>query len=389
MSGSNQPERVLHVIGAMDRGGAETLIMNIYRSMDRGAVQFDFLVHDGRECDYDAEIEHLGGRIFHLFRFTGANYLVYKKALRSFFEAHHDYCAVHVHIGSCAAIVISEAKRFGLYAVAHSHATRATLSLPEIGFRFFSYPTRFVADAYLACSRQAGVDRFGRSVVSGNRFSVLINGIDTKRYRFNKDARAKLRSQLHIDEDCPVFGHVGRFSKEKNHVFLLHVFAHILQSVPSAKLLLVGRGPLEKEIRDLPLRLSIEDSVMFLGVRDDIPDLLNVFDVFLFPSIWEGLGISAIEAQASGLPCLLSSSLPPISSIAPSVKTLSLDEGEEAWARAAERLLKESSSLDREDCSEIVRSAGFDIRDTMDALMSLYLKHDLSALQQISGSYHA
>ena len=188
---------------------------------------------------------------------------------------------------------------------------------------------------------------------------------------------------------CPVFGHVGRFSKEKNHVFLLHVFAHIAQSVPSAKLLLVGRGPLEKEIRDLSLRLSIEDSVMFLGVRDDIPDLLNVFDVFLFPSIWEGLGISAIEAQASGLPCLLSSSLPPISSITPSVKSLALDEGEEAWAQAAERLLKESSSLDRGNCSEIVRSAGFDIHDTVDALMSLYLKHDLSALQLISGSDHA
>lgn len=389
MSGSNQPKRVLHVIGAMDRGGAETLIMNIYRSMDRGEVQFDFLVHDDRECDYDAEIEHLGGRIFHLFRFTGANYLVYKKALRSFFEAHHDYCAVHVHIGSCAAIVISEAKRFGLYTVAHSHATRATLSLPEIGFRFFSYPTRFVADAYLACSRQAGIDRFGGSVVSGKRFSVLINGIDTKKYRFNKDTRARLRNQLHIDDDCPVFGHVGRFSKEKNHVFLLHAFAHIVQSVPSAKLLLVGRGPLEQEIRGLSSRLSIGSSVIFLGVRDDIPDLLNVFDVFLFPSVWEGLGISAIEAQASGLPCLLSSALPPISSITPFVKSLALDEGEKAWAQAAEGLLKESSSLDREGCSEIVRSAGFDIHDTIDALMSLYLKHDLSALRQISGSDHA
>lgn len=371
---SDCPRRVLHVIGAMDRGGAETLIMNVYRNIDRSILQFDFLVHETRECDFDSEIRSLGGSIFSIDRLNGINTVSYVKQCRDFFRMHHNYCAVHVHIGSSACFVIKEAKKFGLFCIAHSHNTNPSLSLPEIGFRLFSYPTRYIADYYLACSREAGVDRFGKAVVTSNRFSVLNNGIDVKRYKFSSKLRSSMRRDLGIAPEQKAICHIGRFSDEKNHEFLLKAFAKCGGGEFDGRLFLVGRGPLRNDMEQLAAELNIRDKVVFLGVRSDIPDLLMAMDLFVFPSKWEGLGIAAIEAQASGLPCILSPALPDMAVCSPCAYKMDSLNSTTAWA---ERMVDEPirADSDRIDGVNNVRESGFDITCAAGFLSSLYLNH--------------
>ena len=371
---SDCPHRVLHVIGAMDRGGAETLIMNVYRNIDRSILQFDFLVHETRECDFDSEIRALGGSIFSIDRLNGINTVSYIKQCRDFFRTHHNYCAVHVHIGSSACFVIKEAKKFGLFCIAHSHNTNPGLSLFEIGFRLFSYPTRYIADYYLACSREAGVDRFGNSVVTSNRFSVLNNGIDVKRYKFSSKLRSSIRRDLGIAPEQKAICHIGRFSDEKNHEFLLKAFAKCGGGKFDGRLFLIGRGPLRNDMEQLAAELNIRDKVVFLGVRSDVPDLLMAMDLFVFPSKWEGLGIAAIEAQASGLPCILSPALPDMAICSPYAYKMDNLNSVASWA---ERMIDEPirADSDRIDGVDNVRESGFDITRAAGFLTALYLDH--------------
>lgn len=353
--------RVLHVIGAMDRGGAETTVMNLYRAMDRSRIQFDFLVHEERECDFDEEIRDMGGRIFRVPRFTGVNLARYARLCAETFAAHPEHRVIHGHIGSSAAVYLAQAKRAGRFAIAHSHAQFFLPGLAGIEFRVVSWPTRFVADWFFACSPEAGRDRFGRRVVEGDRFAVLNGGIDLGRYACDDAARLRAKRALGV-EGRPVLGHVGRLAEEKNHRFLLEVFARIERKLPGAVLLLAGRGPLEAELRACAADLGIGDSVRFLGVRDDVPEVLRALDVFLLPSVKEGLALAAVEAEAVGLPCVLSTGVPPIARITDRAVRLPLDAGIEAWAERALELLRGVPDCGWEDCTAAVRDAGFDVR---------------------------
>lgn len=361
--------RVLHVIGAMDRGGAETLLMNLYRAIDRSAIQFDFVVHTEQRCDYDDEIEGLGGRIFRVPRFTGLNAKEYGRAFRQFFAEHSEYSIVHGHIGSSSAIYLGQAKRAGCYTIAHSHAKKFPLSLSEIGFRIFSYPTRFIADFFMAASSEAGRDRYGRVFSDPARSKILKNGIDLDLYRCDEAMQAASKEELGL-AGTPLIGHIGRLAPEKNHAFLLETVVQVKRQIPSVKLVCAGRGPLLSQLSKLSNQLGIADSVEFLGVRDDIPELLRAFDLFLFPSITEGLGISAIEAQAAGVPSLLSTGVPEEAEVSTIVQRIPLDEGPVAWADRCVALLGNLPA--RQDHREEVRSHGFDIRDSASWLSNFY-----------------
>lgn len=363
--------RVLHVIGAMDRGGAEMTVMNLYRAVDRDVVQFDFLVHEERACDFDEEIGDLGGRIYRVPRFTGVNLSRYARLCRSVFEAHPEHRVVHGHIGSSAAVYLHEAKRAGKYAIAHSHAQFFLPGLPGLAFRAVSYPTRFVADYFFACSPEAGRDRFGRRVVEGDRFSVLNGGIDVDRYACDDRERLGAKRALGV-EGRPAFGHVGRLAAEKNHVFLLEAFARITEELPDAVLLLAGRGPLESDVRKKARELGIEESVRFLGVRDDIPTVLKSLDVFLLPSTKEGLALAAVEAEAVGLPCLLSTGVPAIACATSRAERLPLDAGSRAWADCAIARYRSLPDKGWSDCRNDVRASGFDVRETAAWLTKFY-----------------
>lgn len=365
--------RVLQVIGAMDRGGAETMLMNLYRALDPKEMQFDFLVHEQRICDYDGEIEARGGRIYRLPRFTGGNALRYRALCRRFFAEHPEHPVVHGHIGSSAAVYLAEAKRAGRYAIVHSHAQNYLGGLSGLAFAAASYPVRRIADYFMACSLEAGIDRFGRAVVEGGRFSLLNNGIDLSLYRCDEAAcrAAKVRFDV---AGRPVFGHVGRLSEEKNHRFLFEVFSLVRQQLPDAVLLLAGRGPLREELERLAEGMGLADAVCFLGVCEDVPDLLRALDVFVFPSEKEGLAMAAVEAQASGLPCLISTGVPELALVSHRALHLALDDGAAAWADAAVRAYGDAVGAPRGDCADEVRAHGFDIADSAAALSRLYVE---------------
>ena len=365
--------RILHVIGAMDRGGAETMIMNLYRAIDRTSIQFDFLVHETRDCDYDEEIRELGGSIFRIPRFSGTNAVAYNRAVRSFFADNKQHPIVHGHIGSSAALYLSEARRAGRFSIAHSHAPNFPASPAELAFRVFSYPTRFVADYFLACSRKAGVDRFGERVVNGPSFRVLKNGIDLARYQCSQFEHEACKKRLGYDTDEILVGHVGRLTEVKNHPFLFEVFSAIKAKAPKARLVCVGRGPSEEELKAMVVGMGLSDSVDFLGVRDDVPLLLKAFDGFVFPSLKEGLPVAAVEAQATGLPTLLSTGVSKEAVITSFTQRLPLSVGAEVWA---ERFL---TSLDynrfHQDRMSEVSAKGFDVVDSAHWLEGFYVSH--------------
>lgn len=370
----HSPIRILHVIGVMNRAGAETMIMNLYRVCDTNKIQFDFLVND--EGDYDEEIRSRGGRIYRIPRYTIYNYRSYRKACAAFFEAHDEFAIVHGHIGLPFSIYLEQARRHGIYTVAHSHAQNYPLSPSEVAFRLCSFPVRHHADFFMACSKQAGIDRFGERICNdSNRFFVLNNGIDLARYRFDEAKRQSARTELGFDKTTPVFGHIGRFDPVKNHRFLLEVFASILHNKPNAKLVLVGRQDEDGSIMAYARELGIDHSVTALGLRDDTERLLCAFDTFLFTSFKEGLGMAVIEAQASGLPCIVSTGVPELARASSLVAFVDLDKGADVWARMALDALEKNHAFDRTGAIESVHTAGFDINASAAWLQKFYLNH--------------
>lgn len=368
-----KPLRVLQVIGAMDRGGAETLVMNLYRHIDREKVQFDFLVNETRECDYDAEIDSLGGIIYRVPRFRLFNYHSYVKECNAFFSTRH-YPIVHGHIGFPSAIYLSIAKKAGSYTIAHSHAQNYPLSPQEIVFRAVSNPARNIADYFMACSRQAGLDRYGKSVVNGSNFHILNNGLDVELGRYSASARDEVRSELGISSNAPVFGHVGRLTSVKNHVFLLKVFKEIKALLPSAQLLLLGRGELEEKLKSETSEMGLNDSVHFLGIRTDVPRFLSAMDVFVFTSFREGLSNAVIEAQASGLPCIVSTGVPELAKIRPQTTFLDLRLGARSWAETVVEAFESQDFESRATAYLDARAAGFDIQESATWLQDFYLR---------------
>ena len=227
----------------------------------------------------------------------------------------------------------------------------------------------------MACSREAGVDRFGGSIVSGDLFHILNNGVDTNALAFSVENRIGIRSELGISKDAPVFGHVGRLTEVKNHRFLIEVFSALNQKYPESKLLLVGRGELEAQLHEEVAKAGLEGSVLFLGVRNDVAAILSAMDVFLFPSLSEGLSCAAIEAQASGLPTLLSTGVPELTRILPFTKRLDLSKGSDAWAEEAEIMYSASRTIDRLSAKSYICKAGFDIEESAAWIQKLYLRH--------------
>ena len=363
--------RVLQVIGVMDRGGAETMVMNLYRAIDRSKIQFDFLVHEQREGDYDAEIRELGGRFFRLPRFSGVNAHTYRQKVHSIIAEHPEYRVVHGHIGSCAPIYLSVAKQAGAYTIAHSHAQNYGRGLERLVFKMAASPVRNIADYFMACSREAGLDRFGKAVVSGDCFSVVPNGIAVTRYKCDQASHEAAKARLGL-VGRPVVCHTGRLTPVKNHAFLLDVFSRVHVHIPQAVLVCAGRGELEGQLKSRVDELGLAGSVRFLGVVDNVPEVLRAADAFVFPSVKEGLSLAVVEAQAAGLPATISTGVPDLALVSDRARRVSLDEGADAWAAIVLEDLNRAASSLRTDAVEQVRKHGFDIADTAARLSRFY-----------------
>ena len=367
---TDKPIRILHVIGVMHHGGAETMIMNFYRHIDRTKVQFDFVENEGMFADYDEEIRALGGRIYHCPRYRGRNHFQSVAWWKQFLAEHGgEYKAVHGHIGSTAAIYLKLARDAGLYTIAHSHSI-SFFNLKGIVYQMYAYPTRFIADFFFGCSTLAGITRYGRRVCKNpGKFRMLNNAIETERFAFNAETRARMRRELGV-ADKTVIGHVGRFALPKNHVFLLEVFEQIHRANPDTCLLLVGGGELRKKIEDQAAQAGLSDSVIFAGVHDDVSAYYQAMDVFVLPSLFEGLGIVCIEAQTAGLPCVISDGVAQeCIRTKDLVSMCRLDQPARQWA---EHILARCGQP-REDHSQEIRDNGFDIVQTTRWLENFYL----------------
>ena len=367
---SKHPIRVLHVIGSMGYGGAETLIMSLYRQIDRSRVQFDFVENTLNQAAFDDEIRSLGGRIFNCPHYIGRNHITYVRWWKRFFDEHADeFCVVHGHIGSTAAIYLHEAKKHGLYTIAHSHNTNGSGFHNRI-YRMISYPTRYIADQFFACSRRAGIDRFGKRVgADEQRCIVLHNAIDVKRFAFDPQKRAEARKQLEFSDDMLVIGHIGRFVPQKNHPFLVDIFAEIYHRNPKARLLLLGLEDPERLIRKKVEGLGLSDFVVFAGTQNNTLPYYLAMDVFVLPSLYEGFGIVNVEAQCCGLPCVLSDKVSAECILAEDlVSVCALTDSPQLWA---DRILS-SLPLERSDRSATIAEKGYDIRQTATALEEIY-----------------
>lgn len=359
------PVRVLQVVTMMNRGGLETMLMNYYRHIDRTKLQFDFLVHRDFEADYDAEIEKMGGKIYRLPRLNpfSKNYL---NKLDDFFKEHREYRVVHSHLDCMAGIPLKYAKKNGVpVRVAHAHSSNQTKDKKYLLKLIYKKNISKYATNLFACAEMAGKWMF-----SGSDFEVLNNAIDAAAYIYNEDTAKKVRKSFGISDDTIVVGHIGRFSEPKNHDFLIDIFENIVKMNPSSVLMLVGIGDLMDKIKAKVNEKNLTDKVIFTGLRKDIPDILGAMDVFVFPSIYEGVPVTMIEAQAAGLPCIISDKVPIECKKTELVKQISLNESAEFWAKEAIHV----SETERKDTFEEIKTAGFDIEENAKRLQEFYLK---------------
>lgn len=356
------PIRVLHVVTYMGRGGLETMIMNYYRHIDRSQVQFDFLVHREFEADYDAEILSLGGKIYRLPKLNpfSINYL---NELDRFFATHKDYQIVHSHLDCMAGLPLKYAKKYGIpVRIAHAHNSNQTKDNKYLLKLMFKRNICCYATDLFACSQAAGQWMFHT-----DRFHVMNNAIDASAYAFCQNIRREMRSAFGFKENTLVVGHVGRFMEQKNHKYLLRIFSTLPEN---ARLLLVGDGELRNYCEELADELGIRSRITFAGIRGDVNRLLQAMDVFVFPSLYEGLPVSIIEAQAAGLPCIISDKVPIECKKTELVQQIPLNAGAKVWADA----VFAASSFQRRNTSEEIRKAGFDIVYNAQWLQSFYLK---------------
>ena len=359
------PIRILHVVTYMGRGGLETMIMNYYRHTDRTKVQFDFLTHRDFRADYDDEIEALGGRIYHLPRLVPWD-KNYHKALEDFIVSHPEYKIIHVHQDCLSSIILKAAKKHGVpVRIAHSHSSSQDKNLKYLIKLYYKHQITDYATQLFACGKEAGDWMFG-----GNSYRIVNNAIDTSLYAFNWQRQMQLRQKLGLPPDAFVIGHVGRFNTVKNHTFLVDIFAKIKQQKTDAILILVGDGELRQKTEAKAAELGLAASVIFTGIREDVPDLMQAMDCFVFPSLYEGLPVTLIEAQAAGLPCVVSDVVPAECAKTKLVEHVSLIENAETWAKK----ILSNIGLSRIDTSEEICRAGYDIKTNAQWLQNYYLE---------------
>ncbi len=329
MIGSS-PIRILHVTGGMNRAGTETMLMNIYRNVDHEKVQFDFISYNKEESHYDREIKKLGGRIIQLNK-TNSIIEIYN-AIKKYgpYQAIHSHTLFHCGIANIAGFLAGVKVR-----IAHAHTTQDD-SDQWVKKVYIACMRKMILKAstdLLSCSEQAGGYLYGEPNLKRTRYTYFPNVIDYIELLVKPHQQVNEFKMKYGLGNSLVIGHVGRFMEAKNHPFLLSVMKAIVEKDPAAKLLLVGDGDSKKQMEDMSTQLGIKENVIFAGVREDMATMFHSMDIFVFPSTYEGLGLVLLEAQASGLPCIVSEAIQPEADLNMNLFTkLSLSESPEAWA---------------------------------------------------------
>lgn len=360
------PTRILMVSFNMDRCGAETFIMNIYRAIDRTKVQFDFLLHCSYKSDYEDEIHSLGGRIYKVQPYKIYNKRAYDEELDAFFDSHPEYKIIHGHLYNRIEY-LAVAKKHGLITIAHSHNSSNGKGPKAWLLNFLHRNVNNVADYRFACSEESG-----KWLYKNKDFKIIRNAINTVLFTYSDVARDNIRNELGIKQSTTVLGHVGRFMPVKQHSVLLSIFASYHKDNPDSVLLLVGEGPLMDSTKKQTESLGLKDSVIFAGSRSDVNHLLCAMDLFVLPSDHEGLPVTLVEAQCTGLPCIVPENITEEIHVTKLLKKITGFDIK-TWKDACEESLSSSSSYPRAKAYEEVKASGFDIKQTAEELQSFYL----------------
>lgn len=363
-------KRVLIIINTLNVGGAETFILKVFRSIDRSKLIFDFLVCEKNKGIYEDEVEFLGGRVYHGYykvnNLAKNLYCIYSTVRRGkyktvFIFSQHPIVALDLIIaklgGANRRIVRST-----------NSACGGTLS-NIVAYIMRPLMNLFISER-IAPSREAALWLFGKRIVKRGKYTILNNGLDLNTFRFSESDRAQFRRELHLDNEI-VIGHVGRFNYQKNHSFLIEVFKAFYDENKNSKLVLIGKGETKNQVALQVRNLGLNDAVIFLDVRSDIPYCLSGFDAFLFPSFFEGMPNTVVEAQACGLPCLISDSITKDAKITDLVVMKSLEETPLMWAKMLKRMIK--SNRDRESYSSVMSGSGYSIDSVCEKLSSILL----------------
>ncbi|MCH4073126.1 glycosyltransferase family 1 protein [Pseudoramibacter sp.] len=363
-------------------GGTESVMLNIFDNIDRTKFHIDFLLmHDTQTEDKTEASSYLrkkGASVYYYTPLEGGLFQS-RKSLEVFFKSHH-YDIVHTHMNALGAEVLKIAKKYGVpVRVAHSHNTWHQLEIRNpkdlMHYLFLEKERkqiRRVATHYIGCSEEAGEWLFGKKICKSSEYFTFKNAIDVEKYQFNLETRKKLRTKYHLENQF-VVGHVGRFDYQKNHLFLIQIFERLHNQNANTKLMLIGIGEYFEKMQALVHQLNLEDSVLFLGKRSDVPELLQVMDVFYLPSHFEGLPVSLVEAQASGLKCLVSDHVSRQSDISGNVQFLGIEEDDlDQWANAVDNILKDKD--ERRTPIDAIRKNGYDMKFNIKKLEAFYQK---------------
>lgn len=366
-----EPIRILHENVIMDPGGIETQLMRIYRNIDREKVQFDFLLHRTQKGHFDDEIRAMGGRIYYANPFNPFHFASYVNSMRKFFKEHKEYRIMIAH-AELALWPLIEAKKAGIpVRICYSHNGRFAFNLKRAFMDFETLFLKKYCTNMFAVSELAADYTFGKKAVAEGEVRLIKNGIIAEDFSFNPEVRNTKRKELKC-EDKFLVGHVGRFMQQKNHTFLLDVFAELVKLNPDAHLVLIGEGRLEHEIRDKIKELGIENHVDLLGRRTDVNQLMQAMDCLLFPSLWEGFPNVGIEAQAAALPIYMSTNITKEADFSEFSHMLELDVGAKVWAKT----IYEDSlhPLERKDMSHFIAENGYDVKATAKWYEKFYIE---------------
>lgn len=363
------PIRILECVNKMDRAGLETMLMNYYRHIDRSKVQFDFLTHRPDQGEYDDEIESLGGKIYHAPRLYPQNYIKYFQWMKRFFTTHH-YPVVHSHIDAMSVFPLAAAKRAGVpVRIAHSHSESIDKNFKYIPKQIFRKILPHYANHLWACSKQAGIFLYGTE--NANRIKIIPNAIDLQKYSFDLKTRENERKILGLPDNEVAIGHVGRLTAVKNHRWLIEMAKELNFDHVPFKMFFVGEGELRSKLEQEVADHGLENIIRFLGLRTDVADLMQAFDVLVFPSLYEGIPLTLIEAQASGLPVVASDRVSNEALIEQNTMQISLKTTPDKWAHTIVQISKGGRARDP---LPLLKKAGYDIHQSAKLLQKTYLE---------------
>lgn len=356
---------ILQVVAGMNRGGAETFLMNVLRTIDRDNYNFIFLCYGEEPFAYEKEIIKLGAKIVRIPEVTKRGLYGHFKDIQNVIRAEKiDVIHAHTYFNSMFSLFAGKIMNIKVRIV-HSHNTKSEENpslLKKLYFLISKKIIRISATTYVACGNLAGKSLFG-----SNDFTTINNGIITKDFKYNLKERQVLRLDIGVNENDKVLMHIGRFEEQKNHDFLIDIFAEYHKKNPLSKLLLVGDGPLRDDIEEKVHMLDLKDYVIFLGIRTDVSSLYNVADVFVFPSLFEGLPVVLIEAQANGLPCVVSDVVDQDVKISDELSFFSLSHKSTDWAN-----LVQTTGNDRREQLDRLSGGPYDINTVVDQLLNIY-----------------